>query len=101
VRISIVRGGGVAGFTTRTELDSARLRDDDAAQLLRLAGAATLDPPAAPPVREPDELQYDVTLEDESGSRTARYGETSLPETVRALIGWIDERPETVTRPAP
>jgi hypothetical protein len=100
VRISIVRGGGVAGITTRTELDSTRLHDDDAAELARLADAATLDPPATRPARRPDELQYDVTLEDDAGSRSARYGETDLPDPVRVLIGWIDQRPETLTRPA-
>jgi hypothetical protein len=101
VRVSIVRGGGVAGITTHTELDSAQLHANDAADLHRLAGAATLDEPVSPAGRGPDELQYEIAVDDDAGHRSARYSESGLPDPVRTLIGWIDTRPETTTRVAP
>ena len=65
MKVSIVRGGGLAGIVTRTELDADRLPPDAAR-----------------------------TLEDDHGRRTARFGDTTIPQPVRALVEWADARPE-------
>ena len=49
MRLEIVRGGGLAGLVSRTELDSADLPEADARRLDDLCRAAQLEPlPAAP-----------------------------------------------------
>jgi hypothetical protein len=91
VKVSITRGGGFAGITTRTELSSQSLPPDAAHELERLALAVA--PPEQPPTRHPDELHYSVTVDDDEAT-TARYSDSTLPEGVRRLIAWIDQRPE-------
>jgi hypothetical protein len=101
MRISVTRGGGFGPASTTT-LDSDAL-DAEAARALRaqvaradLAGlAARRDPP---PTRHPDELLYDVTVEDGTASQSLRRSESVLPEDVRALIAWVDARPERQER---
>ena len=44
--VTIVRGGGLAGFVRRTELDSAVLPADAAAVLRELVARLPTDPPA-------------------------------------------------------
>src|SRR5204863_347467 len=78
MKISILRGGGLAGIVTRTELDAQRLPPDAARTLERLvASAGPLEEPAqvASEASLPDELQYEVTLEDEHGRQTAHFGD--------------------------
>jgi hypothetical protein len=97
MRLSVVRGGGVAGMVTRTELDAAGLPPDAAAELHGLLGRAGLvaDAPTAPsPTNHPDEQQYELRLEDEGVTRTVRVSDTTMPEPVRELLQWIDARPE-------
>jgi emfourin len=97
MRIAIVRGGGVAGLTSRTRLDSETLPPPDAEALQeRVRSSGLLSPaerPARPP-RHPDELAYAVKVEEGGTERTHRFGEDDLPEEVRSLLEWIDARPE-------
>jgi len=97
MKIAIVRGGGLAGIVTRTELDADRLPPDAARTLEELAAAAgPLDEPprTASQASLPDELQYEITLADDHGRRTAQFGDTTIPQPVRALVEWADARPE-------
>jgi hypothetical protein len=99
MKIEITRGGGVAGFATRTELDTDALAPELAqtlaehvrdAELLAAATAA----PEGHAKRHPDELLYAITAHHEGRARTARYSEAQLPDKVRQLIAWVDDRPE-------
>jgi hypothetical protein len=106
VRVTIVRGGGVAGIATRTELTSDALGADPGRDLAERVAAAGLDVSAAaesPPggERRPDELLYDVTVDDSERTRTLRCRETTLPAELRALIEWVDARPESERRVEP
>jgi hypothetical protein len=98
MKVSIVRGGGLAGILTCTELDAGRLPPDAAAALgQKVAALGRLEEPAPPPSL-PDELQYEVTIEDARGKHTANFTDGNLPKPLRELIEWADARPERTTR---
>jgi hypothetical protein len=42
----------------------------------------------------PDEMSYEVTVEDQGQATTRRFTEQTLPESLRSLIAWVDGRPE-------
>jgi hypothetical protein len=97
MKLSVVRGGGVSGIATRSELSGESLSPDDARTFrakVEEAGLTTLrdDVPARP---EPDDLLYEVTVEDGGEAHTVHLTESTLPEPVRALIAWADSRPST------
>jgi len=97
VKLTITRGGGLAGLTRETALASDTLPPDQVAKLHELVdGAGLLGDAArreAPPVH-PDELGYEVTVEHDGRTSTQRFTEQTLPDSVRSLIGWVDSRPE-------
>jgi hypothetical protein len=88
VDVSIIRGGGLAGIATRTQLASDALPREAGERLRELASAVA--PGDAAAGRHPDETLYKV----EVNGLTATYTETTLPEPVRELIAFVDERPE-------
>jgi hypothetical protein len=97
MRVSIIRGGGVGGLTTRTDLDDSSLRENDRALFNQRLEDAIETSSSPPRQRLPDELQYEITLDSSKTTKTLRYSETDLPEPVRGLINWVDERPERKT----
>jgi hypothetical protein len=88
VDVSIIRGGGLAGVATRTQLASDALPKEASQRLRELASAVA--PADDAPARHPDETLYKVAVD----GVTATHTETTLPEPVRALIDFVDERPE-------
>jgi hypothetical protein len=97
MKLSVLRGGGLAGMVTRTELASDALPAEKADELhekVLQSGVLDLPAEAPPPDRHPDELQYELTVEHEGGAHTVRLPETKLPEEVRSLIEWADSVPE-------
>jgi hypothetical protein len=103
VRLEIIRGGGLAGLVSRTELDSADLPAPDAERLAALCRAAELAEPggtSASPAAA-DALLYEITLDDTAGRRTARYSDATLPPPAQALVEFVDGRPERTTSVAP
>jgi Emfourin len=98
LKLTITRGGGLAGLTRETELASDALPADDAAKLHELIeGAGSASEPVArdAPSSLPDEMSYEVCVEDEEGGTTTRrFTEQTLPEELRSLIAWVDSRPE-------
>jgi emfourin len=89
VNVSIVRGGGIAGTATRTQLASEALPEEESRRLEELAAAVEPADPGSGPAH-PDETLYRVTVD----GVTATHTETTLPEPVRALIDFVSERPE-------
>ena len=94
--MTITRGGGLAGITRQTELASDALVDDDAAKLHeQVEGADWLHVEAREaPGLHPDEMSYEVTVEDQGQTTTRRFTDRTLPESLRSLIAWVDARPE-------
>jgi len=98
MRLSVRRGGGFAGFVTRTDLDAEALPATDAVALaaeVDRAGLRTLSD-AHGTRTWPDSLLYDISLTDQAQEFRFHCSEESLPEGVRGLIAWVDARPERV-----
>ena len=98
--VTIVRGGGLAGFVRRTELDSAVLPADAAAVLRELVARLPTDPPA-PVAAAPDELRYELILDDDGVTIVLRPTEQTLSESERLLIAFVDGRDERVDSVVP
>jgi hypothetical protein len=100
MKIEIVRGGGLAGIATRTELDSDALAPEPAHALVERVQGAGLDASTSAQsgarATHPDELVYELTARHGGQATRARYSEADLPEDVRKLISWVDGRPERV-----
>jgi hypothetical protein len=97
LKLTIIRGGGLAGISRQTELASEALPPGEATKLHELVEGAGLlgeaAPREAPPVH-PDEMSYEVIVEHEGRAQTQRFSEQTLPDPVRRLIASIDSRPE-------
>ena len=91
--VTIVRAGGLAGFVRRTELDSTALPPDAVAALRELVDRLPTDPAPAV-VAAPDELRYELTLDDDGVTTTLRPTEQTLSESERLLIAFVDGRSE-------
>ena len=102
VKLSIVRGGGIAGIATRTELADDAL-PPDAAEELRERAKAVVPPVerALRPRPQPDETLYTVRVDHDGETTDVHYTDSTLPEDVRLLIAWADERPERRERIEP
>jgi hypothetical protein len=101
VKLSVVRGGGIAGIATRTEVSTDSLSDEDARTLrakVDEAGVLRLSADAPARSQHPDDLLYELTVEDEGRVHTVQLSESALPEAVRLLIAWADSRPEAEYR---
>jgi hypothetical protein len=98
VKVAILRGGGVAGFVTRTELESAclpeALRPEFERQLQR---ALEANLPSHVASGEVDEPRYEISLDNGDEPITLRFTDRDVPEPVRALIDWTDGRSERHT----
>jgi hypothetical protein len=105
MKLSVVRGGGLAGVVTRTELATEAMPSKDADTLhdkVTRAGLLEGDQEPSPAPSHPDELSYELTVEHAGRHRTVRMTEGSMPEAVRTLLAWADARPEsrtTIERP--
>lgn len=84
----------MAGFVTRTGLDSDALPADAAQALAEIAERALAAPAAPAGERLPDELLYTIEIGDGDRTRSLRFSEQTLPEEMRELIAWVDSRPE-------
>jgi Emfourin len=97
VKLTVIRGGGLAGLSRQAELSSDALQPAEATKLDELVEGAGLLGEAAPreaPPAHPDEMSYEVIVEHEGRAQTLRFTEQTLPDSVRSLIAWIDSRPE-------
>jgi hypothetical protein len=85
VRVTITRGGGVAGLLRVTEVDADDVPSGAVAALRAAAvpGSGSASSPA-----RPDEMTYAVRV----GEDEAVFTDSTLPEDVRRLIAWADGR---------
>lgn len=96
VKLTVRRGGGIAGIVARTELDTTDLSPRDAesfASQIDQAGLRELQEPPATS-RRPDAQLYEISWEESGHRYSCHYTEESLPEGVRLLLAWVDGRPE-------
>ncbi|MFQ4147723.1 protealysin inhibitor emfourin [Arthrobacter sp. LAPM80] len=98
MKLTIRRGGGIAGMVTQTELDAQTLPEPAARDFAGAVARAHLALQAAePPARNwPDALLYDIALEETGAPVSVHYTDATLPEDVRLLVAWVDGRPERV-----
>jgi hypothetical protein len=104
MKLSVVRGGGLAGMATETELASSALPPEEAHVLgekVEQSGLLNLASDQASKPSHPDEFQYELTVDHDGGSHTVRLPEGALPDGVRSLFEWADARPEGERRIVP
>lgn len=102
MKVSLVRSGGVAGVTTRTELDAGDLSPEDARTFSdRIDRARLCDAPRGTGARRPDQLLYELVLDTGESRVRARFDDQTITEGARLLIEWIDSRPERSHRLEP
>ncbi len=98
MELAIVRGGGLAGFATTTRLRPDALSPQNAQELESMVRNAGLlaEPEPAPDQgpSHPDDLLYEVTVDDGDQQRTLRFSDETMPDGVRRLIEWVDSQPE-------
>ena len=93
MRVSVVRGGGLAGLIRTVSADSDQLAPSDRRELAALVQqTGLLDAETVPGSgeHEPDRFTYTVTVEDRGRRRKIAFPERSLPEEVRNLISWVN-----------
>ncbi|MCY0906024.1 protealysin inhibitor emfourin [Arthrobacter sp. H14-L1] len=98
MKLTVRRGGGIAGIVARTELDANALPPPDAAAFTAEVNRARMreltDPPAIS--ARPDSQLYEISLEETGQPFSLHYTDESLPEDVRRLLAWVDGRPERI-----
>lgn len=95
MRIALTRTGGFAGLRQQASLDGDALSPAERAELLRLVGEAgvfSLRPEAGGPAPAPDRFRYRLVVEDGARRCDLRLAEEALPEAVRRLVRWVEER---------
>jgi hypothetical protein len=98
VKVAILRSGGVAGFVTRTELESASLPEALRPEFeARLQRALDTNLPSCGSFGDVGEPRYEISLDNGDEAITLRFDERDVPEPIRALIDWTDGRPERQT----
>jgi hypothetical protein len=94
MKVSVVRGGGLAGVTTATTLDSDDLSTPDAQTLRAKVEAARLSQlGAGHGPSQPDRFSYEVTVADGGQRQTVRVREQDLSEQLRDLITTVQTAP--------
>jgi hypothetical protein len=104
MKVSVVRGGGLAGVVETTTADSERLSADDAARLRHKVGeAGFFELPGEAPRSGggADRFHYAVTVEDGDRAHTVRRAEADVPEALGALITWVSSLPAAETGLSP
>lgn len=103
LRVSITRGGGLAGLVITTAVDTSTLTEKDAATLREMVRAANLEHvvPSSTSAAIPDEQTYEITVESEETSRTVVMSERDLTAAIRSLMAWVESVPghERTIRP--
>jgi hypothetical protein len=104
VKVSIVRGGGLAGLVTTTAVEEGALSPEDASELrakVEEAGVFDLPPKLTGRPNQADRFNYALTVEDHDRRHTVLMSEDALPEGVRDLISWVSTAPGREDRIGP
>lgn len=95
MRVTFERSGGFAGLMITSTADTATMSDAEVEQLEHMVAEAEFFKlpshiPSGSP--QPDRFQYNITIEQEQKRHSVEVGETSVPEKLRPLIDWMDQR---------
>ncbi|MFF5114254.1 protealysin inhibitor emfourin [Streptosporangium sp. NPDC000509] len=104
MKVSIVRGGGIAGLVTVTTVDSASLAPDDETELrarVERAGLSGVPERQVGAEGRPDRFDYELTVEDGGHVLTTRAREGDLSGALRALISYVTSLPGRQERIGP
>ncbi|MEO1428624.1 MAG: protealysin inhibitor emfourin [Cyanobacteria bacterium J06633_8] len=91
--ISLERSGGFAGISKIIEIDTAKLRQEQAQHVEILIDSANFfDLPAyiAADSKQRDRFQYALTVKDDSRQHTVTVAESAIPNDLKPLIQWIN-----------
>jgi len=92
VKVSVTQTGGPLGIPLRAVLDSARLSEQDAAELARHVHVVVPGP--EPERTYPGELGYTVRVEpDDASTVEASYTDGTMTDDVRRLVTWVQDHP--------
>lgn len=96
MKVAVVRGGGIAGISARTELSTNALSSEDARTFADKVERANLQQ-SQPPSEQgwPDQMLYEMVLDDGTAQTRVHFTDETIPESVRQLVDWIDSRPES------
>ncbi|MEA2432514.1 MAG: hypothetical protein QOF65_154 [Thermoleophilaceae bacterium] len=92
MKLSVVRAGGLAGMIARTEVTSESVPDEELRQKVAESGLADLLADPKPRQLNPDEYEYTLTVEDGGSSKTAQLPDSQVPDGVRSLIEWAEDK---------
>jgi emfourin len=97
VKISIVRGGGLAGMVTTTSLDTDDLTGPDKAALRAKVDQAAVHQSHRRGTErtptQPDRFSYELTIEDNGRRQTLRIRDQDLSPELHDLITWVQNSP--------
>lgn len=94
MKVSVVRGGGLAGIMTTTTLDAVDLSPQDAKALrAKVAAAAITGPHPKSAAAQPDRFAYELTVDADGERKTVRVGEADLTPQLQELLAWIQAAP--------
>jgi hypothetical protein len=90
MKIRLVRTGGVGGMRREAAVDTDRVDADCASRLRALLDSArragVFETSSAASGSARDRFRYHLTVEDEHGSREARFTEEAAPESALLLV---------------
>ena len=92
MRISFERTGGFGNVPLRAEIDTEKLPSDRKQELERLVEQARpFDQPSQSTTATPDDYQYEVKIEDSSGSKTIRTTDSAAKDELKLLFDGLGE----------
>lgn len=93
MRVSVVRGGGIAGLVTTTTLDAADLSPPDARALRAKVDAAGVLAASSRTAPRPDRFTYELTVDADGHQHSLRVGEADLSPELSELVTWVQSAP--------
>jgi hypothetical protein len=95
MRLHLVRTGGFGGPGLSATADEDVLAPAERAELRRLVADAdpwSLPAELAAPSPRPDRFRYRLTVEDGARRQEVRVAEEALPDRLRPLVRWLEQR---------
>jgi hypothetical protein len=98
MKIRYRESGGFAGISRGVDIDTETLPADEAHRVLALIEeAAPQDLQREGPPGARDLQRYEIIVERDDGRTVLRFDDATIPETVDALLAWLQDR----ARPLP
>lgn len=93
MRVTVVRGGGIAGTVLQVSVDTADLDDAAASELRALTDAAEVAAAAdRPPRGRPDGVRVELAVDE----ARVRFDEPDAPPGAADLVRWVLDCPSGV-----